>query len=473
MRIDPSNPFHNDLFNRRELADSILSLVHNTQDGFVSCIDMRYGYGKTTFFKMLEKYIESYKYNEGQHKIICIRYDAWQNDCFEEPLLSIISAFEDRLDSINDVTFDDIKNVTTDIATNTVEFLTKGIVKINDLKSTLESVDSRSVYLDYKSAIKSRNVVREMLEQLTYDTEEFKGFKVIFLIDELDRCRPDYALKLLETMKHFFDIPRFYFILAVDKNQLNNTVKLRYGDRIDAEGYLRRFIDFDLALGPINQSTYIQAIFENEYDSCFELAIVFEILREYFAHSGRNLRDIDKFFIGFKLASKLITGEITKPISNSEVTSYHYIEYFFLSTLFAFLLILRYEKPNEFTQIIERRHSGYASNQMPPYIQYAKINIERIMNEEFQEVFEQYLGNVDVSDLASAVNDFLRYYRWSIDQIFIFEKEIPRKALGGVIRFEKYFKQVEVNRYDTDLLKSLRNLSKVKVYEDEEEESLE
>lgn len=70
-----------------------------------------------------------------------------------------------------------------------------------------------------------------------------KGYAapVFIFIDELDRCRPDYAVSLLEIVKHFFDIEKFVFIIATDTNQLQHSIKNLYGNDFAANDYLGRF----------------------------------------------------------------------------------------------------------------------------------------------------------------------------------------------------------------------------------------
>ena len=64
---------------------------------------------------------------------------------------------------------------------------------------------------------------------------------IFILIDELDRCRPDYAISLLEIVKHIFDIKNFVFIIATDTDQLQHSIKNVYGNDFSANDYLGRF----------------------------------------------------------------------------------------------------------------------------------------------------------------------------------------------------------------------------------------
>ena len=54
-------------------------------------------------------------------------------------------------------------------------------------------------------------------------------------IDELDRCRPTYAIELLETVKHLFDIPGLVFVIATNTDQLQHSIKAVYGAEFDAQ----------------------------------------------------------------------------------------------------------------------------------------------------------------------------------------------------------------------------------------------
>jgi len=80
---------------------------------------------------------------------------------------------------------------------------------------------------------------------------------LIFIIDELDRCRPDYSVQVLEQIKHFFSVPGIVFVLAIDKEQLCNAIRGYYGtDLIDADEYLKRFVDLEYTLPQPDIKTY-------------------------------------------------------------------------------------------------------------------------------------------------------------------------------------------------------------------------
>jgi hypothetical protein len=84
---------------------------------------------------------------------------------------------------------------------------------------------------------------RTALSEITKD-----GTPLIIVVDELDRCRPDYALTVLEVIKHFFAVDRVHFVMGVNLEALEHMVRVRYGATIDAADYLKRFISLSLQL---------------------------------------------------------------------------------------------------------------------------------------------------------------------------------------------------------------------------------
>jgi len=83
---------------------------------------------------------------------------------------------------------------------------------------------------------------------------------VVVVVDELDRCRPDYAVRMLERIKHLYSLPGFVFVIATDNVNLRSAVKSVYGPGTDGEQYLRKFFDFELHLRPPQPSEYARVL---------------------------------------------------------------------------------------------------------------------------------------------------------------------------------------------------------------------
>jgi hypothetical protein len=96
----------------------------------------------------------------------------------------------------------------------------------------------------YRQRKKSREIFRLNMSGLVAGIDGSKGpgtAPLFVVVDELDRCRPDYALRMLEEIKHFFDVPGVVFILGLHGGQLSKSIKAVYGTEFDSDDYLRRF----------------------------------------------------------------------------------------------------------------------------------------------------------------------------------------------------------------------------------------
>ena len=123
------------------------------------------------------------------------------------------------------------------------------------------------------------------------------------IIDELDRCRPSYAVELLEVAKHVFAVDHIVFVLAVNRSQLSHSVKALYGNDFDAYGYLRRFFDVDFrlpdpsrekfiekSLSDIRLESYFERTGERNVQGQFPMAL--KILSQFFDSPALDLRTI-------------------------------------------------------------------------------------------------------------------------------------------------------------------------------------
>lgn len=154
---------------------------------------------------------------------------------------------------------------------------------------------------------------KKALEALTLPKADGDGLrKIVFIVDELDRCRPDYALSLLEIIKHFFAVSNVHFVLGVNLKALENSVKARYGSEIDAGKYLQKFVmltmsipkglianpDVNAAMSYFSEMApmFIQsANLANSFAQCLSRPIT---------HHGASLRDIQRLLTYLALFPK-------------------------------------------------------------------------------------------------------------------------------------------------------------------------
>ena len=100
------------------------------------------------------------------------------------------------------------------------------------------------------------------------------GRPLIVAIDELDRCRPTFAIELLETAKHLFSADHVVFVLTMNRQELAHSIKAVYGEHFDADGYLRRFVDVDFRLPLVDQQAFVNELVERtQIDDYFQRAL--------------------------------------------------------------------------------------------------------------------------------------------------------------------------------------------------------
>ena len=140
--------------------------------------------------------------------------------------------------------------------------------------------------------------------------ENAKNKPLIFFIDELDRCRPTYAIDLLEKIKHLFDVKGIIFVLAIDKVQIGHSIGSIYGSNMDIDGYLRRFFDLEYRLPDPPRADFCASLYDrfnlpelasgrtDAADALREFIEAFSKISEIFQLS---LRTIEQCFARFNI----------------------------------------------------------------------------------------------------------------------------------------------------------------------------
>lgn len=252
VEIDDDDPFKEDLLKRKPYAEILTNVLSIYTHGAVIALNGKWGTGKTTFVKKWQAMLELKQYGFNT-----IYFNAWQSDYVDDPLIPLIANLkkQEGENAEQDEKFAEVINYALKILLNVGIGLGKGLVKTvtggffspvvdgvtdevkkNFSKQLDESAKQSSNMEDFKEALKG--YVRCL------DSKK----PLIYFVDELDRCNPTYAVKVLERIKHLFEIENIIFILSIDKDQLENSIKGHFGSGIDAEEYLRRFIDISYNL---------------------------------------------------------------------------------------------------------------------------------------------------------------------------------------------------------------------------------
>lgn len=270
-------------------------------------IDGRWGSGKTFFVKqcalllsstnslsylnqeMKEKVYDSindkdFIENLADNKFLAVYYDAWKNDTEEDPVLSLIYEIIQQLD------------------------LKGGLIDLDNLSSVLTSalsvVTGRDV-TDFFNKVKDVNLLNNIQEEKKMDAILQKFFvkalnqkceRLLIFVDELDRCRPSFAIKVLERIEHYFVNDRITFVFSMNIEQLQHTIKAFYGNDFDACRYLDRFFDIRLSLPTTISNRFFNSLNLNDYSTID--SVIMRIQDTY----NLSIREFCKYYDTIKIA---------------------------------------------------------------------------------------------------------------------------------------------------------------------------
>lgn len=258
-----SNPFLNCKLDRSKYADILTEIISNYADGFVLAVNNEWGSGKTTFINMWRQSLNNQDYKT-------LYYNAWENDFEKDVLVALIAEMQELEDEAKEA-FKSVLDKAAPLTVKILPALAKSIAGkyigddfVKELVNGFAEVTSEGlkneiqVYTDRKKSLKD---FRNSLEKFAAEASPDKP--LIFFIDELDRCRPNYAVEVLETVKHLFSVKGIVFVISIDKEQLAHAVKGVYGsESIDANEYLRRFIDLEYQIPRPNIQNFVDYLYE-------------------------------------------------------------------------------------------------------------------------------------------------------------------------------------------------------------------
>ncbi len=227
------------------------NINHNAK---VYSISAEFGGGKSFFCEKLHKVLQT-------DSVPVATLNIWEMDFYENPLMPLLIKINDIYDIYNPYKknkqrFNKICNAIKAL------FLTKFFdgIKLNTdrlVRIYNKLNNSTNIYDNYKKYEQELSVLKTAL------TDWIKKLNkpAVIIIDELDRCRPDFAVSTLEILKHFFDIPGFVFILALDEGQLQSSVKRLFGTE-NFDGYKRKFINNSFILPDPDKQDFTKYLYE-------------------------------------------------------------------------------------------------------------------------------------------------------------------------------------------------------------------
>ena len=291
----------NDLFNREKTAQKIANIVIKQEECSPLAIDGNWGTEKTDLCQRITQKIN----NDSNHKTTALYINTFEHDQSESPLLSLLAELTKVLPKYSDEPklWDSMREALKASSSILSKAALHHFLRIDtdeaqsDFEESIEKQGEDYLNKQIDKLLESEAQRASNLTTLkTALTEVTTDQTLIFVIDELDRCSPSYAIKLLEQTKHVFDIPNIRFILSANLSQLERNFINLYGGSSGAS-YTEKFINFTVPLRTksstsalSNNASYLLHLVGNNHSSA-ELVSVIDYLTET---ANINLRDIEK-----------------------------------------------------------------------------------------------------------------------------------------------------------------------------------
>lgn len=339
-----------------KLLKNIIENQSKNNNGYSIAIDGDWGSGKTWILDALESQLSSDEY-------LIFHYNAWKNDFYEEPLVALLSVMLESLRQIKKV-----KEIggRANVVSSSILTLSKIVGVITEkklgvnLSDTFDAIKNTNAALhdaaltdeDFNTLLPLSNAlkqVRKVLSELNSD------FKILLVVDELDRCLPEYAIKVLERLHHVCNKIPVFQIIAIDKSNLADSICKVFGKNFSnptpkdnimqfADSYLQKFIDISIPLsnGKPDKSLEVMNGLEKEFcewtrDRVAGAPINFnenfleEFLAEMFSGIDRRLQE--KIFSQVDLCHKMALATGVKP----ELCSYAILIYEIISCIASYV----------------------------------------------------------------------------------------------------------------------------------------
>lgn len=294
MALEPTyeNLIHHyleDTIGRNDDLFYFVRILSGLNSGSAVALNAAWGSGKTFFVKQAKMLIDIHnpnsdidieclneeeitsikkvydRYNSGAEeydmpKMATVYYDAWKYDDTEDPLLSMLYCIMNRFgESVPEDKVAVIKKFAKQ-SISTFSSAVRYVTGIN-VQEILETIKNfaeacEDTVKEQKSNESLEKRINSFLNDVVLDDEE----KLIIFIDELDRCNPQYAVKLLERVKHYFNHPKVIFVISYNKAELQHSIKTLYGSEFSADKYLERFFDYEFGLSTIDVEKYMDIL---------------------------------------------------------------------------------------------------------------------------------------------------------------------------------------------------------------------
>ena len=268
LEVPEDAPFRHDRLDRKTPARVLTQIVASVEGPCVLSIDGPFGAGKSTFLRLWTQHLK----NEG---FPVARLNAWETDYSGDPFPALVEGIRAELESPDsgdiEIRLKAFREAAGRVAVRAtpalIRLATLGMIDVGpefaNALGTVSEEAARDGIAQFQAQRKSLTAFREELCAFSEALSAAHDDRPLVIgIDELDRCRPSYAIEMLELAKHLFAVDHVVFALAVNRSELAHSVKVLYGQDFDADRYLRRFFDLDFRLPQPDRTAFIKQLME-------------------------------------------------------------------------------------------------------------------------------------------------------------------------------------------------------------------
>lgn len=389
-----------------ELAEMIKTL-QNIEAPYCIFLDADWGAGKTVFVKELIALTEAIGDNDSDTEtaidiiqsdehlkeilssraenptnaksIIPLYYNAWENDFWHDPLPSLLQtiAWGGNLDG-------SIRDGSNDEALICLLNEVLEAFHLDAFSEPLRKMRGDDLLNDFRNRLAIRKKVRDLLQHVSRNEEA----TVLLAIDELDRCKPTFALQLLEEVKNLFTVNNLIVLYAVNTEQLSKTISGFYGAGLDAQKYLERFYDVKYILRVPRDERYLRSL--GYYTAGSRIT---HIVQEMISSLGMSLREQNRYY------SELTKIDNIKHDANGVCPTW-----FVESCLSPALLAVKAARPDDYLRIVGKMDDELLSSYLLESDEMKRC-IDALYSSEQHSV---HLSDIPNAGITAIRNEILR-----------------------------------------------------------------
>ncbi|MFS1439565.1 P-loop NTPase fold protein [Shewanella sp. 10N.286.48.A6] len=314
-----------DEFRRKSIAEKVISLLKADIDISPMVIDGSWGTGKTEFCHKLINLM----HGSDTHHLIYI--DAFKADHADEPLMTVLAEIikvlpdDESKQGFMKKTLPAVRYGLKTIAKAGVSHLLRQDVAdvADDFDKQIQSAADKAIDATVESVLKVHVKADKNLKALQAALAEIAVTKpIILFVDELDRCRPNFAVDMLEIIKHTFDVEGVNFVLITNTQQLKASVNHCYGHAVDAQRYLDKFIKFRFELSSLSDrhlNSPILAAKKHFFtlaqekkclpDDCLKNAVFGKAIEHLIQYHSLSLREVETLILHIQIAQTLSNSD--------------------------------------------------------------------------------------------------------------------------------------------------------------------